>query len=99
MKIGDNIICIKENRSNKKNRIYKIRKIEPNSITVTTEDMTHKNLLSSRSYYIDTKYDKWSKFSEHFISLSEYRKRKLNKINTIKDNLNLYIKHKCDDIQ
>ena len=33
------------------------------------------------------------------ISLSEYRKRKLNKINTIKDNLNLYIKHKCDDIQ
>ena len=76
------------------------KKIEPNSITVTTEeDMTHKNLLPSRSYYIDTKYDKWSKFSEHFISLSEYRKRKLNKINTIKDNLNLYIKHKCDDIQ
>ena len=85
MKIGDNIICIKTNDTNIKNKIYTITKIEQNNITVTTEDMIHKNLLPSRSYYVDKKFDKWSKFSNHFITIPEYRKNKLNKLNSIND--------------
>ena len=80
MKVGDNIIC-KKTRGyfNLKNNTYKILNIknDVNLIAVSVE----KNNYHFCCYYSSIFNEKCFVFDEYFISLKEYRKLKLKKIN------------------
>lgn len=86
MKIGDTYYCIKDRVSNghiinKSGKKYEILNIREKYNRVTIENERNKPYYN---YFYCLKDDKknWL-FSEHFVSLQEYRKMKIEKLNKL----------------
>lgn len=79
MKENDEVYCIKSNEATTKGNIYKILNIrDDNSITIS---INYNVDFTSRNYFISEQIDKWNKFSDHFITIKESRKLKIQRIN------------------
>ena len=81
MRSGDNVYCIRTNDLNKKNCCYKVLYCNKNTVIVTTEKDPKNELQPERKYYLFKQVEQWSKFDDFFITESEYRKLKLQKLN------------------
>lgn len=86
MKVGEIYYCIKDrfntngdiiNKSGKKYEIFKIRE-KYNRVLIGTE----RGLNNLYFYCIKNDNKSWV-FSEHFVSLQEYRKLKIEKLNNL----------------
>jgi hypothetical protein len=78
IKPGDKVICIKDiiysdNTFYFKNQSYEVTKVTERYIDL-------KNGEIRIGFYLDIPIEEWRKFSEHFISLAEWREQQINSI-------------------